>query len=184
MEFFITLQDGFGDGILAEPAAIIEAAHSWEPEKLTIRGAVALREDGENWTFVQGEYQWHEQVKFFVNVQDAPGEQPNYRESITIQVGAELDMDVVTITADASPDAFDAGARARFGMKSQYQLTPRVSVGSHFRYRWSADQKNWEPQAEIQVDYKLNQNAIVFVKHMEHDFFDDATVLGYKLRAF
>ncbi|WP_299198319.1 MULTISPECIES: hypothetical protein [Pseudomonadota] len=184
MEFFITLQDGFGDGVLAEPAAIIEMAHEWAPQKTDIFVQAVAREDGENSLFVEGGYQWHEQVRFFVNVQDSPGEQPSYDESITFQAGVELDMKVVTLTADASPDAFGAGKRVRFGLKNDYQFTPRVSVSSHVKYRYQAKKDNWEPQLDLQVNYKLNPNASVFVKHTEHDFFDDATVLGYKLRAF
>lgn len=184
MEFFITLQDGFGDGILAEPAAIIEVAQNWEPQKVDVYARAVAREDGENALFVEAGYQWHEQVRFHVNVQDAPGEQPAYRESITVNIGAEIDMEVGSITVDASPNAFKAGKRFRIGAKSEYQFTPRVSATTHIKYRYLAKQDNWEPQVDVAVNYKLNQNATVFVKHIEHDFFDDATVLGYKLRAF
>jgi uncharacterized protein YciU (UPF0263 family) len=184
MEFFISLQDGFGDGILAEPAAIIEAAHNWEPEKIDIYARAVMREGGENSLFVEAGYQWHEQVRFHVNVQDNPGEQPDYQESITLQFGAELDMGVGSITVDASPNAFKAGKRFRIGAKSKYQFTRRVSAETHLKYRYLAKPDNWEPQLDVRVNYQLNPNASVYVAHTEHDFFDDATVLGYKLKAF
>lgn len=184
MEFFIALQDGFGDGVLAEPVAIIEAAQEWEPQKLDIYAKASMREDGENTLFVEAGYQWHEQIRFHVNVQDAPGEQPNYRESITVQVGAEIDMAVGSITVDASPNAFREGKRFRIGAKSEYQFTPRVKAETHLRYRYLAKQDNWEPQFDVRVNYQLNDRASVYAAHYEHDFFDDATVLGYKLKAF
>lgn len=184
MEFFIILQDGFGDGILSEPAAIVEYVDEFEAQKLDVYVRAGTTDSGEAGVFAEGGYQWHPQIRFFANAQQTPGEQPNYDDSFTFQAGAEIDLDKVTLTVDASPNAFDAGKRFRVGLKNDYQITPRVSVSSHFRYRYQAKADNWEPQAEVKVNYKLNQRASLFVKHTEHDFFDDATVLGYRLRAF
>lgn len=182
MDFFIMPTVGAGDGILARPA--IELVVTEELEKFDLEGQFTARDAGLWSARAKVTYKAGEQYRVTAEVLETPGEQPHYNQETTLRIGGEIDIADVTLTADFSPDAFGAGRTSRFGIKDSYQITERISVSGHARIRYQSDVDNWRSQSEAKVSYKLNPNASAFLKFVQHDFFDDATVVGYTYQAF
>jgi hypothetical protein len=183
MELFIAPSVGVGDGILAEPA--IELRVTEELQAFDLTGKIIARESADHAAEAKIEYNWTEQVRFHAKYESTPGEfKYGLNRTDTVHFGAEIDFAAVTLTADFSPDAFGAGRRSRFGVKSQYEFTDRITAGVHARVRYLSDQDDWEPQTHAHVTYKLNPKASVSLNQVQHDFFDDATILKYTYQAF
>lgn len=183
MDFFIAPSVGIGDGILAEPA--IELRITEELQAFELSGKIIARESGDHAVEAKVEYNWTEQVRFHTRYENTPGEfKFGLDRTDTVHFGAEIDFATVTLTADFSPDAFGAGRRSRFGVKYGYQYGDRITAGVHARVRYLSDQDNWKTQTYSHVTYKLNPQADVSLNYIQHDFFDDATVIRYTYQAF
>lgn len=181
MEFFITPTVGVGDGILARPA--IELKVTEELEKFDLEGKIVARDAGLWAAKAKVTYNVAEQYRVTAEVLETPGETPNYNRETTVRIGGEVDLGPATLTADFSPNAFGAGRTSRFGVKSGYEITERISVDAHARIRYQSDNDNWRSQSEASVKYKLNANATASLNLIQHDFFEDAVTIKYTYKA-
>lgn len=182
MDLYIAPMIGQGDGILAEPA--IELRITKDLEKWDLSSRVVIREEGNHAFEAQAVYNWHPQVRFLGRYENTPGEfWAGLNESNTFHVGAELDLGDYTLTADASPDAFGAGKRARFGIKYRYQYSQRLSAMVHSRVRYLTRQDNWKTQNFVTIDYRLGVDRTLSLQALEHDFFDDVVRIKYTWKA-
>lgn len=178
MDFFIAPSIGAGDGIIAEPA--IEFRVTEELEKFDLSSKIIVREDANHAFEAQAKYKWTEQVRFVARYQSTPGEfYDGLNREDTVHVGAEIDFAETTLTADFSPDAFGAGKRARFGVKYGYELNERLTADVHARVRHLTRQDNWKQQTNVNLNYQMAPDKVVSLSFIQHDFFDDATVLRY-----
>lgn len=182
MEFFIAPSVGVGDGILARPA--IELKVTEELEKFDLQGSFKATDGGRWGATAKVTYNAGDQYRVTAEVLETPGETPNYNQETTVRIGGEVDIADVTLTADFSPDAFGAGRTSRFGVKTDYQITERISAGGHARIRYQSDKNNWRSQSNAYVKYQLAENRDISLNFIQHDFFDDATTIKYTWKAF
>lgn len=179
MELFISPSYGAGDGILAEPA--IEIRVTEELEKFDLSSKVVIRQDG-NHAFESevGYMTWYQMLRVSARYENTPGEfYAGLKETNTFHVAADLNLVLGSLTADASPDAFGAGARVRLGFRYDYDLPYGLKAVAHNRVRWLERFNSWDTQSFVSVYYDIDENNRIALNLTEHDFFEDAAVIKY-----
>jgi hypothetical protein len=184
-EGWIIGEVGSGPGIMADPSFEVGHIYEIEEQDVTLITAVKLREAGRNTFRAEARYQWHPQVRFQAQFFNSPSERTfDYRRSDTIQVGTRIDMNLATLTADYSPDAFNAGQRTRFGVQADHNITDKIKVWGWATTRYFNDRDIWDEEYDVRVDYTWRPGLSVGVRYLQSDFWDDAVTMRVTAATF